>query len=1110
MSTQQFTSMFSTRLTSAYNQIRGDLAVAPQTATDTIEKLVDRIQTSAAVEDRRTAVLGLKGLSRDWKEDVGTHALPSLLAVLEHDAPFDVEIAKATLETLMQLCETAEKVSHLPAKDDLGLRFTDVFLEKPQPLHSLLALLSNSPSFYPRFYSLQYLSQLLSARSSIAQSYIMSAPPPGVDGILSVLDPAPPPGTAGTTPSLGGGASEMLRNEGLLLLPAMLAGNPDLQKIVAFSGAFEKLFQIIDSEGGVEGGIVVQDALTVIGCLLRFNVSNQNYFRELSLIPAIPRIIGFPAPLPADVPTPDEFALQYWPEQKIYNTGLVLGLIRMLVGGPGGGNQAAMVTGGVTRCLLELSLASNAPNGIKSQALNTLTPILLSSTANQDLLSALLISPLVAVHADEEHPNGGFIRIPNKPAAVALVTAVIEGDSSAGGRGLRGRAAGVNMFEAYVSGNDDARIGILSSMVAPPADNPNANFPDQPNSAGSLILSGLLELPHSSAEAFDPYRPLFSCLLLSHLIRNSEHGKKLARDITFPSGDSADSAIADDDDKVSLLQLVVGNLMMAAREQTDCVNRAAKEGLTTGLPEEEDWTRVMVGYLVLLCTWLWDSPKTVKDFLSESANLQVLIQPITQATGIDPLVQGLSAFLLGVCYEFNREPGEITRATLHPILHSRIGPDQFVSRMARLREDPRFRAVQPDAFDTESSDATAALPDGQDEIDEGLELWFDWAFVDFWKNHYYTIQRSIAIDPDAVRGSGPVADDGETTAIIMSLRHKLKVQTEEVVQLQSKLEALTKENKQEKDTLVTEVDHLSQQIATLSTQLQETTQSRAETETALTSLREELETLKVTASEAESLKAQLSEVSEQLEKVRAEHEKASSELGLAKASSKSRETKLKDLEAKVKELEQTAAAAAALVPAARAGPSEEEKKALEAKDQEIERLKKEVDEIKASLDEQSRAHKGSSDDIDKLKKEKEDLEARLKSAQEGVEAQEEKYKAVEEKSKSLESTISDLEAKLKAAETASNANDNSAGGTGGGSGKQAKKRAAELDSKVKELEKLLADEKKAREDEGKEHEDLLVLLDELSAKRKSDKKKMKDAGVDVSDDEEEDDEEEEE
>ena len=56
--------------------------------------------------------------------------------------------------------------------------------------------------------------------------------------------------------------------------------------------------------------------------------------------------------------------------------------------------------------------------------------------------------------------------------------------------------------------------------------------------------------------------------------------------------------------------------------------------------------------------------------------------------------------------------------------------------MARLREDPRFRAVQPDAFDTEGPDAGVPVHEEADEIDEGLELWFDWAFVDFWKNHY--------------------------------------------------------------------------------------------------------------------------------------------------------------------------------------------------------------------------------------------------------------------------------------------------------------------------------------------------------------------------------------
>ena len=169
--------------------------------------------------------------------------------------------------------------------------------------------------------------------------------------------------------------------------------------------------------------------------------------------------------------------------------------------------------------------------------------------------------------------------------------------------------------QAYVTGNDDARIDILSSFSAPPNSTTGA-----PETAGAVILSGLLDLPTSPDAPFDPYRSLFSCLLLAHLVRNSEHAKKLAREITVPPLDTEDG----DDDKVGLVQLIVGNLMMAAREQTECVNRAAKEGRVEGSTEEEDWTRVMVGYLVLLCSWLWDSPKTVKEFLSESANLQVV------------------------------------------------------------------------------------------------------------------------------------------------------------------------------------------------------------------------------------------------------------------------------------------------------------------------------------------------------------------------------------------------------------------------------------------------------------------------------------------------------
>lgn len=39
-----------------------------------------------------------------------------------------------------------------------------------------------------------------------------------------------------------------------------------------------------------------------------------------------------------------------------------------------------------------------------------------------------------------------------------------------------------------------------------------------------------------------------------------------------------------------------------------------------------------------------------------------LVEPINQSSELDSIVPALCAFLLGICYEFDREPGEITRS----------------------------------------------------------------------------------------------------------------------------------------------------------------------------------------------------------------------------------------------------------------------------------------------------------------------------------------------------------------------------------------------------------------------------------------------------------------
>lgn len=75
-----------------------------------------------------------------------------------------------------------------------------------------------------------------------------------------------------------GPGSRRIRIEGLVTLQALTNQNVEIQKILAFGGAFDSLLNIITAEGGVEGGVVVQDALQCLDMLLRLNVSNQVSF----------------------------------------------------------------------------------------------------------------------------------------------------------------------------------------------------------------------------------------------------------------------------------------------------------------------------------------------------------------------------------------------------------------------------------------------------------------------------------------------------------------------------------------------------------------------------------------------------------------------------------------------------------------------------------------------------------------------------------------------------------------------------------------------------------------------------------------------------------------
>lgn len=85
--------------------LRGVLeAQAPpkQNATDTISILSSRLASATLLEDRRSAILGLRSFAKEYPASVASGALKTLISTLAAGIE-DVDTAKVVLETLLLL-----------------------------------------------------------------------------------------------------------------------------------------------------------------------------------------------------------------------------------------------------------------------------------------------------------------------------------------------------------------------------------------------------------------------------------------------------------------------------------------------------------------------------------------------------------------------------------------------------------------------------------------------------------------------------------------------------------------------------------------------------------------------------------------------------------------------------------------------------------------------------------------------------------------------------------------------------------------------------------------------------------------------------------------------
>ncbi|KAK1508748.1 uncharacterized protein CCOS01_13907 [Colletotrichum costaricense] len=699
-------------------------APAKQSVGETITVLSGRLSSATLLEDRRAAILGLRSFAKDFPASVASGALRSLIGSLSKDAE-DVDTVKVVLETLLMLFSPNEDSPE--ASEEIALWLADEFTQRQENITLLLDFL-DSTDFYSRLYSLQLLAAILSARTERTEECIFTAPL-GISRLVAVLDDS----------------REAVRNEAITLLTFLTPSSTDIQKLVAFENAFDRLFGIISAEGSLpEGDRVVEDCLILVANLLRRNPSNQSLFRESGGIHRLSVLLEG-----AEKAQRVEAEIAAWAQaQRDRNIYALLAVVRLfLVAGAVGTpqNQLAFWQHGLLFHALQLAFSHVAQLPIKAEALATCADIIKGNPSLQEGFAQLEVpSPLESPSSAGSGQTNGVVKVYVIDGLLDLTLSVQDLEA------FDLRLAACDCLKAYFYNHADIRLHFLRRAI----EGHGMGADETAN-----VLTVLLR-PSSDAAVANPYRSWFASTIMMHLVFDNSKAKNMVMAVSEGDAESGEEV-------VTSIQTIAAHLI-------------------SGLNRDED-SRVVVGYLMLLLCWLFEDLDAVNDFLGEGANTQSLIQAVNHPYATGDLVQGLCAMLLGVLYEFSTKDSPIPRADLHSILISRMGRERYIDKLSKLRSDPLVRdfEVIPQNL---SNSGLGSLPD----------VYFDSTFIDFFKDNYSRILRGIDRDPGleiSVVKNG--VQTGVSRELVDSLRSQLAEKQQALQEAQVNLETVSRHLGQE-------------------------------------------------------------------------------------------------------------------------------------------------------------------------------------------------------------------------------------------------------------------------------------------------------------------------
>ncbi|XP_061357524.1 golgin candidate 6-like isoform X2 [Gastrolobium bilobum] len=540
-----------------------------------------------------------------------------------------------------------------------ALMNTDLLSREADSISLLLSLLEED-DFYVRYYTLQILTALVTNSPQRLQEAILAIPR-GITRLMDMLMDR-----------------EVIRNEALLLLTHLTREAEEIQKILVFEGAFEKIFSIIREEGNSDGGVVVQDCLELLNNLLRSNASNQVLLRETVGLDSLISILKLRG------------STYTFTQEKTINLSSAIETIKLLLKGgseadPGKDmnkqtNKTTLVQKKVLDHLLVLGVESQwVPVAVRCEAMRCIGDLITGDSKNLDLLASKVLG---------EEPQV-------EPALNSILRIILRTSS------MQEFIAADYVFKSFCEKNADGQSMLASTLIPQPYSMTNAPLEEDVNmSFGSMLLHGLT-LGENDGDLETCCR---AASVLSHILKDNLQCKERVLRIEIEAPMQSLGA------PEPLMHRMVKYLALAYS-----IKSKDKKFSASG----NSYVQTII--LKLLVTWLADCPGAVHCFLDARPHVTLLLELVSNLSET-VCIRGFAAVVLGECVIYNKSTDSRKDAfAIVDIISQKVGLSSYFLKFDEMQKSFIFVSVESSLTHklfTRSS--AASMADVEDVDDNNL------------------------------------------------------------------------------------------------------------------------------------------------------------------------------------------------------------------------------------------------------------------------------------------------------------------------------------------------------------------------------------------------------